>query len=374
MAKIIKSNLAFSGSLTPINKSRVDKLVQHHMAHKSWGLNDVHNFHKNTNGWAGIGYNYWIDFKGNVYEGRGMNVGAHVGGHNSHTIGVGYQGDFTSQTMPDAQLKAGIALNKWLIDQLPNVGKNDIIGHNDLASTACPGDNFRIKELVEGVGGKAVKPAKPSSGGSTSTTNWTKVTGSWTGQTLRNGQYGNPVKQLQTKLSNNNPPFYPNKGAKNNGIDSYYGNDTQDAVERFQGMNGLSVDGLAGKATYNKLNSNTSSSGSNKANLTVDGKWGNSTTRALQKALGTPVDGIISKQPSNSVTRAFYGNTIQFGSGASNVVIALQKKVGSNADGKLGPATIRALQKYLGTPQDGKLSRPSLVVKELQRRLNAGTF
>src|SRR5699024_3922924 len=40
----------------------------------------------------------------------------------------------------------------------------------------------------------------------------------------------------------------------------------------------------------------------NKANLTTDGKWGNSTTKALQKALGTPVDGIISKQPRNSVS------------------------------------------------------------------------
>lgn len=55
-------------------------------------------------------------------------------------------------------------------------------------------------------------------------------------------------------------------------------------------------------------------------------------------------------------------------------VRALQRKVGAKVDGLLGPATVRALQRYLGTVQDGKLSRPSLVVKELQRRLNAGTF
>lgn len=207
-----------------------------------------------------------------------MNVGAHVGGHNSHTIGVGYQGDFTSQKMTDAQLKAGIELNKWLIKQLPNVTKNDIIGHRDLASTTCPGPNFRMSELRSGVGGKPVNTSKPSK----------------------------PKKKI--------------------------------------------------------------------ANLSVDGKWGKSTTRALQKALGTPVDGIISKQPRNSVSQSLYGNTVRFGRGGSNVIVALQRKIGADVDGKLGPATIRALQKHLGTVQDGVLSRPSLVVKELQRRLNAGTF
>lgn len=110
------------------------------------------------------------------------------------------------------------------------------------------------------------------------------------------------------------------------------------------------------------------------ANLTVDGKWGKSTTRALQRALGTPVDGVISKQPRNSVSQSLYGDTVSFGSGGSNVIVALQRKVGASADGKLGPATIRSLQRHLGTVQDGVLSRPSLVVKELQRRLNAGTF
>jgi len=108
--------------------------------------------------------------------------------------------------------------------------------------------------------------------------------------------------------------------------------------------------------------------------LTVDGKWGKYTTRAFQRALGTPVDGVISNQLRNSVTTSLYGNTVHFGRGGSPMVRALQRKVGAKVDGLLGPATVRALQRYLGTVQDGKLSRPSLVVKELQRRLNAGTF
>lgn len=74
---------------------------------------------------------------------------------------------------------------------------------------------------------------------------------SWTGQTLRVGDRGPAVTQLQTMLSSKK--FYPNKGVKNNGVDGIYGADTKDAVERFQTMNSLTVDGIAGKATYNKL-------------------------------------------------------------------------------------------------------------------------
>lgn len=41
-------------------------------------------------------------------------------------------------------------------------------------------------------------------------------------------------------------------------------------------------------------------------------------------------------------------------------------------DGKAGPQYFSALQKDLGTPVDGKVSRPSRMVAALQKRLNAG--
>ncbi|MDX8047023.1 hypothetical protein SH601_13600 [Gracilibacillus sp. S3-1-1] len=116
-----------------------------------------------------------------------------------------------------------------------------------------------------------------------------------------------------------------------------------------------------------------SSSKSKKANLKVDGYWGTATTKALQKALETVADGVISNQSRNSVTAAIAGG-ITFGKGGILVIKELQRKVGSKADGLLGPNTIKALQKYLGTPVDGMISKPSLMIKELQRRLNKGTL
>jgi hypothetical protein len=119
------------------------------MAHQSWGIQDVHNYHRNGNGWAGIGYNWWISFDGNIYEGRGWNQGAHASGYNATSLGIGYQGDFTKQTMPDAQLKAGIELNNWLMAQL-GLSTSAIVGHNQVGNTACPGKNFRMSELKNG--------------------------------------------------------------------------------------------------------------------------------------------------------------------------------------------------------------------------------
>lgn len=89
---------------------------------------------------------------------------------------------------------------------------------------------------------------------------------------------------------------------------------------------------------------------SNKPQLVVDGYMGPLTIMALQQYFNTTVDGVISRP--------------------SRVIKALQKLLGVKQDGYLGPVTIRAMQKRFSTPQDGVISKPSLVIKALQRRLN----
>lgn len=108
--------------------------------------------------------------------------------------------------------------------------------------------------------------------------------------------------------------------------------------------------------------------------IAVDGYWGRDTSRALQRALRTPVDGIISGQYSTATTRSITGGVSFAHRRGSTMVRALQRKIGVKVDGLLGPNTVRGLQRYLGTYQDGIISRPSPMVKELQRRLNNGTF
>ena len=116
--------------------------------------------------------------------------------------------------------------------------------------------------------------------------------------------------------------------------------------------------------------------------LEVNGIWDEYTTLALQKSLNAPYkDGEISRQSSaqkkylDACTSGW-----EFKSGivsGSQTIELLQKKIGmasKDCDGVMGTGTVKALQKYLGTTVDGKLDNPSACVKELQRRLNAGTF
>lgn len=62
---------------------------------------------------------------------------------------------------------------------------------------------------------------------------------------------GTAVRHIQEALAA--LYFYPDKGAKNNGIDGFYGPKTADAVKRFQLMNGLGADGIYGPKTKAKL-------------------------------------------------------------------------------------------------------------------------
>lgn len=65
--------------------------------------------------------------------------------------------------------------------------------------------------------------------------------------------FGNDVKVIQEALAS--IYFYPDKGAKNNGIDGFYGAKTVGAVKRFQSMYGLKADGVYGAGTRAKLDS-----------------------------------------------------------------------------------------------------------------------
>ena len=143
--KIIKPNLNFR-RLIDINLKNIDGIALHHMAHTSWNINEVHNYHRNNLGWNGIGYNYFVDFKGNVYEGRGLTQGAGVLGHNNHLLSIGFQGDFNKQKMSESQLKAGVKLIKWLKKEVPTI--KNIQEHKHWNSTSCAGKNFPYEEIM----------------------------------------------------------------------------------------------------------------------------------------------------------------------------------------------------------------------------------
>ena len=144
------------------------------------------------------------------------------------------------------------------------------------------------------------------------------------------------------------------------------------------------VDGISGRVDmnyyYGKLDTTSDKNTSNKKEeskkhtITVDGKWGTKTTKKAQEVFGTIVDGIVSNQrieyksKNPGLVESFEWESNP--SGYSDVIKAIQKKVGATQDGWIGTNTIKKMQKWLGTVQDGCISKPSDVVKAFQKWLN----
>ena len=147
-------NQIIKGNLTPLNLSKVTGISIHHMAHPTADVKTVEGWHVNNQGYSAIGYNYFVAFDGTIYEGRGLNLGAHTLGYNNVTIGIGFQGNFHNGTnlalsdMSDVQFNAGLELIKWLKEKIPSIVK--VGGHKDYTSTACPGNMFPLYEMVLG--------------------------------------------------------------------------------------------------------------------------------------------------------------------------------------------------------------------------------
>lgn len=240
-------------------RNKTEQIVLHHSGVKILqSVQTIHNYHKNTKGWSGIGYHFYVRKDGKIYRGRPENtVGAHAVGANYNSVGICFEGNFEKETMGEIQLKAGQELVAYL-KQKYNISK--IVRHKDVDNSSCPGKNFpfekvkseqldtqvnskntdkktekdRIKDLqkalnkdfnsklaVDGVIGPATTNAVMSN-------------------YLKNFTRGEFVKWTQTQLKRKGY----NLGSY--GVDGGYGDDTEKAVKKYQKDKGLTVDGCVG--------------------------------------------------------------------------------------------------------------------------------
>ena len=151
---IIETNLDF-GSLS--KRKGTARIILHHTATSSETVEQIHDYHKNKKNWAGIGYHLYVRKDGNVYRGRPMDtVGAHATGANTDSVGICFEGNFETETMPDAQKQAGKEVVAY-VKQL--YGISTVQRHKDVGATSCPGKNFPFDEIA---GGTASVPAQPA--------------------------------------------------------------------------------------------------------------------------------------------------------------------------------------------------------------------
>jgi hypothetical protein len=125
-------------------------------------------YHRDTNGWNDIGYNFLVDQYGQVFEGRAGGVdqpvvGAQAQGYNSQSTGVAVLGTFSDVPIPEATMASLAQLLGWKLSLhgVPCEGEVTVIsgggsdnryssgtpivmqrisGHRDGDSTDCPGN------------------------------------------------------------------------------------------------------------------------------------------------------------------------------------------------------------------------------------------
>lgn len=199
-------------------------LVFHHSASKVAAPQDVNRWHK-ARGWSGIGYHYLVRKDGSIHRGRPENkLGAHVRGHNSDTIGICAEGDFTRETMSDAQIAALQELRADIHRRYPGIKD---LRHSDLNPTSCPGNRYPWRQVTQGKTAPLPKPPTRSEM-----------------PTIRRGAHGAVVRTLQKEL---------NQHGFKVAIDGDFGPRTERAVRGFQRKCHLGVDGIVGPRTWKAL-------------------------------------------------------------------------------------------------------------------------
>ena len=137
------ANLKFA--YMPGYRTSNTELILHHTAVPPIAtVEQVHTAHL-ANGWAGIGYHYYVRKNGTVWRGRLEDwIGGHTEGH-GNAIGVCFEGNFENELMSAAQLSSGIELVRDILSRHPGM---KVYKHRDFNATACPGKNFPFDKII----------------------------------------------------------------------------------------------------------------------------------------------------------------------------------------------------------------------------------
>ena len=162
-------------------------LIVHHIEAEgsNWTVQTINNMHRNENGWAAIGYHYYIRLDGTVYKGRPDNaIGAHCQGCNTNTLGIAFEGNYDKRTvMPEAQFNSWCELKAYLFNKY---GSIPVYGHREKGSSECPGKYFpleKVKQSLEIIGGTWIQDEVGwwynHADGSYTKCDWEHIDGKW---------------------------------------------------------------------------------------------------------------------------------------------------------------------------------------------------
>lgn len=177
----------------PLNYKEVKKIIIHHSGVSLKDSNNdgrinqydyqamvrgIYNWHAKVLSWGDIGYNYIIDPNGNIYEGRFGGDGVEAGhvvrsgscnksrfggkdekiGFNKGTIGITFIGDYDKEFITSqaeeavikliAQKSLEFGINPSGMSHFNGMFLPNILGHDDVDCTTCPGKNVKNRFSV----------------------------------------------------------------------------------------------------------------------------------------------------------------------------------------------------------------------------------
>lgn len=144
--KINVIDLKFNEELIEIDKPI--KIVIHHTHNPNLTVESTHKLHIERFKWAGIGYNYFIEKNGDIFQGRGMYVGAHAKNHNRDSIGIALAGNFDETLPTEKQIESLIDIClEFMIHY--DIEPSRVIGHREIEGVekTCPGLLFDMNKF-----------------------------------------------------------------------------------------------------------------------------------------------------------------------------------------------------------------------------------
>lgn len=145
---INKVTLNFNEELKPLQNPK--RIIIHHTHNPNLTVKSTHDLHIERFKWAGIGYNYFIEKDGKVFEGRGMYVGAHAKGYNADSIGIALAGNFDENLPTKEQMNSLVQI---VLDFMTvyDIEPSRVIGHREIEGVekTCPGLLFDMDEFRE---------------------------------------------------------------------------------------------------------------------------------------------------------------------------------------------------------------------------------
>jgi hypothetical protein len=154
-------------------------------------------FHRNSNGWDDVGYNFLVDKYGQIFEGRAGGVdqpvvGAQAQGWNAQSTGVANLGTYSNVPQSQEAISAMASLIAWKLplhgapvtgavtlksaggssNRFPNGSMHTferISGHTDGNETECPGAQLyaqlpQLRTLADGRAPAVIPTAQPGAG------------------------------------------------------------------------------------------------------------------------------------------------------------------------------------------------------------------